>query len=535
MNIFLFGVLGSILVYLIIGVLVGRSVKNISDYYVTGRDSSTLMISGTLFASMLSVTGFMGDQGFCYSGNITNLVLLNAFCGAGYVFGPLIFGRFLRRSKCETMPEYFGKRFNDFRNRRVSGIITVISMTAYLLSCMTGVAILMAEMTGWSYELWLFLGWLCFTGFTFYSGSKGDVVTDAMMCIVFLVAALVSAPYIFNAQGGLGELLTNLMNNPATPEGLLDYHGNLAGVNASDNFTATMYGVITGLMWMITVSVSPWQAGRNMMARSEHVVLRSGAIAATLTTVYLLFLNLQSIAVINIYPNMEDPQRVLVWASLNVLPKLVGTLLLAGIMAAGLSSASTFLAVMGFSVTSDIVPVEFKSEKQQLRVSRIVMLVVGVIALILAYIGLGSMRVIAYFASTIIASSWAVPAIGGILTKKLSATGARWSMIAGFLGYIVPKFATAVEPFDTIFVNFLDPFFVGLYISLIFAIIGSKLHPATQEEMDYRDGLFVIPKEEKVLKDYRRDKVYGYIMIVSGVAVTVFLLFGWALPYNGFI
>ena len=85
------------------------------------------------------------------------------------------------------------------------------------------------------------------------------------------------------------------------------------------------------------------------------------------------------------------------------------------------------------------------------------------------------------------------------------------------------------------FVNFLDPFFVGLYISLIFAIIGSKLHPATQEEMDYRDGLFVIPKEEKVLKDYRRDKVYGYIMIVSGVAVTVFLLFGWALPYNGFI
>ena len=72
---------------------------------------------------------------------------------------------------------------------------------------------------------------------------------------------------------------------------------------------------------------------------------------------------------------MEDPQRVLIWAAFHVMPKLVGTLMLAGIMAAGLSSASTFLSVIGFSITSDIVFVEFKSEKQQLFVSRVIMLI----------------------------------------------------------------------------------------------------------------------------------------------------------------
>ncbi len=536
-NIFFIGVIVSILIYLVVGLLAGRSVKDVNDYYVSGRSAPTILIAGTLFASMLSVNGFMGDQAFCYTGNITSLVLLNSMCACGYIFGPLVFGRYLRRSQCTTMPEYFGTRYNDPRNRRVAGIITIISLTAYLLACITGVGILMEELTGLSYEVCLLLAWVCFTAFTFYSGSKGVILTDTMMFLVFLFAAILAGPYIFKAQGGIGELLTNLMANAAAPEGLLDFHGNIAGTGASDVFGAVMYAVTMGIIWFITVAVSPWQAGRNLMAKSEHVTFRSGAIAAICTTVFLLYLNLQSISVINLNPNMEDPQRVLIWASFNVMPKIVGTLVLAGIMAAGLSSASTFLSVVGFSVTSDIIPVKFKSEKQQLNTSRIVMLVVGIISLVLAYMGLGGVRIISWFASTIIAASWVVPGIGSIVSKKLSATGARWSMIAGFLGFIISKSLVGfhVGPFDHILINFLDPFFIGLYLSLLFAVIGTKLHPVTAVESKYREDLMVIPEEEKVAADYKRDRVYGYILIAAGVATSLFLLFGWALPYNGLI
>ena len=337
MNVFFLGVIVSIVVYLVVGLLAGRKVKDIDDYYVSGRNAPTILIAGTLFASMLSVNGFMGDQGFCYTGNITTLVLLNSMCACGYVFGPLFFGRYLRRSECGTMPEYFGVRYKDPRIRRVAGIITIISLTAYLLACITGVGILMQELTGLSYELCLFIAWACFTAFTFYSGSKGVIITDTMMFMVFIVAAIIAGPYIFNAQGGLGSLLENLMNNPAAAEGLLDYHGNIPGTGASDVFGAVMYAVTMGIIWFITVGVSPWQAGRNLMAKNEHVIFRAGAVAAVCTTVFLLYVNLMSISVINLAPNLEDPQRVLIWAAFNVMPKLVGTLLLAGIMAAGLS------------------------------------------------------------------------------------------------------------------------------------------------------------------------------------------------------
>ena len=537
MNIFFIGVIISMVVYLVVGLYAGRRVKDINDYYVSGRNAPTLLISGTLFASMLSVNGFMGDQGFCYTGNITSLVLLNSMCAAGYVFGPILFGRYLRRSECTTMPEYFGTRFHDFRNRRIAGIITIISLTVYLLASITGVGILMQELTGLPYGVCLFLAWLCFTAFTFYSGSKGVVVTDTLMFLVFLLAAVIAGPYIFNAQGGFSELFHNLMNNPNIPEGLLDYHGNIAGCGASDVFGAVMYAVSMGLIWFITVAVSPWQAGRNLMAKSEHVTFRSGAIAAICTTVFLLFLNLQSIAVLNLNSALEDPQRVLIWAAFNVMPKLVGTVLLAGIMAAGLSSASTFLSVIGFSITTDIFPRTFKSEKEQLNVSRLTMLVVGIIALILAYLGLGGVRVISWLASTIIAASWAVSGIGSVLSRKLSATGARWSMIGGFLGFIITKCLSGfgIAPFHTIFINFLDPFFVGLYVSVLFAVLGSIRHPISEQESAYRERLLVLPEEEKVIGDYRRDRLYGYLLVAAGVVTSAFLLLGWALPYNGLL
>lgn len=537
MNIYLIGVIVSIAVYMMVGLNAGRSVKDLDDYYVSGRNAPTILIAGTLFASMLSVNGFMGDQGWCYTGNITSLVMLNSLCAVGYVVGPVLFGRYLRRSECNTMPEYFGTRYNDSGIRRVAGITTIISLMAYLLASITGVGILMQELTGFSYEFCLFLAWACFTAFTFYSGSKGVVITDTMMFLVFLAGTIIAGPIIFKAQGGLGELLTNLMNNPAAAEGLLDYHGNIAGTGATDVFGAMMYTITMGIVWLITVSISPWQAGRNMMAKSEHVIFRSGAVAAICTVVFLLFLNLMSVAVINLNPGLEDSQRVLIWASFEVLPKFIGTLMLAGIMAAGLSSASTFLSVIGFSLTQDIVQKEFKSEAEQLKVSRIVMLVVGIISLVLAYMGLGGVRIISWFASTIIAASWAVAGIGSVVSKKLSATGARWSMIAGFLGFIISKCLVGfgVQPFASILINFLDPFFVGIYLSLIFAVLGTKKAPVSKEETEYRDKLMVLPEKEKVAADYKRDKVYGWILIVVGILTTLFLLFGWALPYNGII
>lgn len=535
MTIYFAGVLVSFALYLFLGFYAGKKVKDTTDYYVAGRNAPTILIAGTLFASMLSTNAFMGDTGWCYTGNITSIILLNALCGSGYVIGVLWFGRYLRRSECKTMPEYFGKRFNDMKNRRLAAVILVCSLTAYLLACMTGTGILLQELTGLSRTACIVIAWAAFTSFTFYSGSKGAILTETAMFMIFVGASMIAAPYIFSAQGGLGELLTNLMNNPDAPAGLLDYHGSPEGTYGEGTtiFSAVMYAIAFGIVWLVTVGISPWQAGRVMMARNEHVAIRSSSIACMLTTVFCGLTYLMAIAVINIYPGMEDPQRVLIWASYNVVPKIVGMLVLTGIMAAGLSSAVTFLSVVGFSITSDIFKVEFKDDKQKLYYSRVVMIAVGIAALILALLNVGGIRVITWFASTLIACSWCVSGFGSVWSKTLTAKGARWSMAAGFFGFLIAKCAAVFGGVSL--QNWLDPFFIGLYASAIFAVIGTKTSVLTQEEIDYRENMHILPASEKYALDYRRDRVYGNVMVVVGLCVTVFLLFGWALPYNGII
>ena len=74
-----------------------------------------------------------------------------------------------------------------------------------------------------------------------------------------------------------------------------------------------------------------------------------------------------------------------------------------------------------------------------------------------------------------------------------------------------------------------------MYLSLVFAVIGSRVRPVTAEESAYRDSLLVLPKEERVGREYQIDRRYGWLLIVMGVLTTLFLLLNWALPYNGLI
>ncbi|MDR1296304.1 MAG: sodium:solute symporter family protein [Deltaproteobacteria bacterium] len=527
-----FFVILSILVYIVVGLWAGRKVKDTADYYVSGRNAPTLLIAGTLFASMLSTNGFMGDTAWTYGGALVNAVTLNALCGAGYVVGVLFFGRYLRRAKRLTMPEYFGKRFNSPAVQKVAGVITVLSITSYLLAVTTGTGILLSELIGSSRAVGFIIAWVCFTSFTFYSGSSGVIITDTMMFLLFLGATIIAGPYMFSEAGGLSNLMENILNNPNAPADMFAYHGTTYG--SGDKYGAVMYGLIYGVIWLIVVGISPWQAGRNMMAKSEHVAMRSSTVACVCTTIFLTYLYLMSIAVIQLDPALDPPERVIIWASYNMMPKVIGCLVLAGIMAAGLSSASTFLSVVGFTITQDIVGVKFKDDHAKLVWTRIIMLIVGVVALILCFADLGSIRIISWFASTIIASSWFVVAFGSVWSKKLTARGALWSMVAGFLGFIITKWLHASGIWK-VFSNFTDPFFIGLYLSIIFAFLGSMGHKPSKQEADILAEMHVIPAEVTVMTEYKRTFAYANVLIVLGLAIIVGLIVFWALPYNEFM
>ena len=153
MNLYFLGILAALVVFFAVGIGAGRMVKDTNDYYVSGRNAPTLLIVGSLIASFLSTGAFLGDTGEVYSGFFIGIVTVGVIQATGYIYGAGFFGRYIRRSEVTTLPEYFGRRFCSKRLRRLSAVILLVSVSAYLLSAIQGVSTLMSSAPRYSETL----------------------------------------------------------------------------------------------------------------------------------------------------------------------------------------------------------------------------------------------------------------------------------------------------------------------------------------------------------------------------------------------
>ena len=370
MNLYFLGILAALVVFFAVGIAAGRMVKDTNDYYVSGRNAPTLLIVGSLIASFLSTGAFLGDTGEVYSGFFIGIVTVGVIQATGYIYGAGFFGRYIRRSEVTTLPEYFGRRFCSAHLRRLSAVILLVSVSAYLLSAIQGVATLMSSITGYDYRLCAVIVWLAFTAFTIYSGSPGVLLTDTIMFLVFLAAALVAVPFLIRAGGGWFAGIEALARSDTMP-GILSWAGN-PDYLYPDGVSNTVWAVTYGIVWALVVAISPWQTSRYLMAKDEHVVLRSSVWSSMGVMVVTIALYFAAAFVRNINDTLPGSEAM-IWAATHVLPPVIGMLLLIGISAAGISSASTFLSLIGFSVVNDILP-EAESDRKKLARSRWAML-----------------------------------------------------------------------------------------------------------------------------------------------------------------
>lgn len=133
MNIYLIGMIVSFVVYIALGIIISRKVKNANDYYVAGRRAPVFLIVGSMIASYVSTGLFMGDAAEYFNGVFGPMIILCTMQVVGYILGAVVIGRYLRRSEVLTIPQFFGKRFNSKAMRILSTTTAIIMMSVYLL------------------------------------------------------------------------------------------------------------------------------------------------------------------------------------------------------------------------------------------------------------------------------------------------------------------------------------------------------------------------------------------------------------------
>lgn len=523
MNIYFTGMCIAMLIFLGISWLISKRVKNAEDFYVAGRKAPLILIAGSMIASYTSTGMFMGDAAEAYEGALSAMIVFAGMQSAGYILGAVFFGRYLRRSGAMTIPEFFGKRFCSPKMRTLSAVTAIIMMSVYLLSVIQGVGTLMNVVTGISYQACIVIAMVVFTFISVVSGSRGVLITDTLMAGLFTVSMLVSVIFIAGRAGGWFSAITALAESPDT-RALLTWEGRPGALyeTGADNM---IWGVSYGIVWCSVCAVGPWQSSRYLMAKDEHTVVRSAPIAA-LGVFILEFFVCMTAAIINVLnPELAQSSHVWIWAAMNAVPTLLGVILMTGVLSAGISSATTFLSLIGASAANDLAAT--KGDKS-IRIGRLVMIVVSLIVLVCAIVNPPAIFVIMFLGAAAAASSWMPVAVGCIFSRRMTKTGAFCGMLSGMIGCLAANLAKSVGGVNL--PSYLDPAIIGILCNIIAIIVGSALTRLTDEEKQAREKLFVLPEGECNPGAVGKTMRWSLFGIMVGILMTMLMLFFWVIP-----
>ncbi|MCQ2740358.1 MAG: hypothetical protein MJ237_09085 [bacterium] len=119
-------------------------------------------------------------------------------------------------------------------------------------------------------------------------------------------------------------------------------------------------------------------------------------------------------------------------------------------------------------------------------------------------------------------------ALASVWSKRVTKASAFASMLSGFVVSAVLKIVFAVGNISVPI--YLDPFFIGLAVSIVALIIGSLLTKVTNEEKKQRELLFVVSDHDKDPKEVKKTKIILGVSIPLGLLISVLLIVLWVLP-----
>jgi len=215
---------------------------------------------------------------------------------------------------------------------------------------------------------------------------------------------------------------------------------------------------------------------------------------------------------------------------MNMMPPMVGAMLLAGVMAAALSSATTFLSLVGFSVSNDVLSGHKDDDKAMLRFSRQIMLLVGAVALVISFFMPPNLFWLTYYVGTVFASSWGVVAFMSIWSGSITARAAYWGILTGFAGNVIPRLLDTLGWIDL--PSYMDPILLGGVLSLLVVIGVSRMGTVTDVERANRLALRETPAGERDVRQTRWTQGAAIGVAASGLLLSCLLIVFYVMPFQ---
>lgn len=499
-------ILLAIAVYLLfmlwIGWICAKKNESVDDFYLGGRKLGPFVTAMSAEASDMSSWLLMGLPGVAY---LTGLAEAS-WTALGLIVGTYLnwlivakrIRRYSHRLNAITVPQFFSKRWGDSRCllSAVAALVIIVFFIPYTASGFSACGKLFSTLFGMDYLTAMLISAAVIVLYTVMGGFLAASFTDLIQSIIMTVALVVVLGFGVTQAGGVQAVLDNARS-------MTDY---LSVLRIHDPATGgshpySLLTVCSLLAWGLGYFGMPHILVRFMAIEDEKKLKLSRRVASSWVVI-----SMGVAIVIGVVGNamtasgaleqLADSETIIVRiASLisqyGAVPALLAGVILAGILAATMSTADSQLLAASSSVSQDLGNDFLKrdfSGKRGMVVARGVMLAIALIAAFLARDPDSSVFRVVSFAWAGFGAAFGPVMLAALFWKRSN----RWGALAGMLtgGIMVFLWKFLIAPLGGVFAIYeLLPAFLCAAAAIV---VVSLLTPAPEQSiLDTFETVFI--------------------------------------------
>ena len=470
-----------------------RANRNAKAYFLGDRSLGPWVAAFSAEASDMSGWLLMGLPGLAYWTGLAEAGWTAIGLFVGTYLNWLIVSKRLRRYSerldAITIPSFFSRRFHEKNNliQLIASLFIIVFFTVYAGQCLASCGKLFVNLFDLGYHQMMIIAAIFVLLYTFLGGFLAESASDFMQAIVMVVTLVAILALSVANAGGLDAVLANARQ--------YDGYLSLFKVSSPSTTVANTFGAGTGYSALSIASSLAWGLGyfgmpqvllRFMGIRSEGELTRSRRCACIWLFISMgaaVFIGIVGRSVPGIsYLSNAEAENIFIDTAVTFLPPLLAGFACAGILAASISSSDSYLLISTSALAENIYHGILKkdaSDKQVMRVSRIAMAVITLIAMVIAWDANSTIFGITAFAWAGFGATFGPLMLFSLFWKRVNRQGALAGMIVG--GSMVFIWKYLVAPLGGMFAIYeLLPAFICGSIALV---VVSLLTPAPSAEI----------------------------------------------------
>lgn len=472
-----------------------RANESSENYFLGGRSLGPLVTAMSAEASDMSGWLLMGLPGVAYWYGLSDAIWTAIGLALGTYINWLIVAKRLHNYSVVagdsiTLPDFYSNRFKE-KNKiimTISAVFILVFFTVYASSCFVTVGKLFSTLFGFKYQYMMIAGAAFVVCYTFIGGFLAETASDTMQAFVMIIALITIVSVGTAAAGGVSAVIANVQAFPGYLEffgiarPILTAEGTQAVVNGVPQFGEAgkygLYTILSTMAWGLGYFGMPQVLLRFMAIRDPKELKQSRRIATVWVVISLSAAVAIGILGRALYPTAlstySESESIFIVLSQNLLPALLAGFVMAGILAATISSSDSYLLIAASAFSKNIYQHLINkdaTDKQVMNVSRIVLLVISLIGIIIALDEKSVIFTIVSFAWAGFGATFGPITLFSLFWKRTTREGAIAGMLSG--GIMVFVWKLVLKPMGGIFgVYELLPAFL---ISCIFIYVVSKM------------------------------------------------------------